>query len=149
MSKWCQVPFYRFFPGSTTWLPAYERYRRQPVDGPISELPKDGARCALELGHAGNHVFAREEPLPDLVTASSPAWAPSSTTTLLDGRERAAKDVVNHVSFDVTQEVGAALRSLRDTGLFGAGDCASVAEELLRWALRQPAVSEFWKGKQK
>ncbi len=121
MSKWCQA-----------------HYRRQPVDGPISELPKDGARCALELGHAGNHVFAREEA----------AGIPKDPLADINA-ERAAKDVVNHVSFDVTQEVGAALRSLRDTGLFGAGDCASVAEELLRWALRQPAVSEFWKGKQK
>lgn len=50
------------------------------------------------------------------------------------------------VSFEVTQEVAASLRALRDTGLFGNGvDCASVAEELLRHALRDPAVLPFWK----
>jgi hypothetical protein len=51
--------------------------------------------------------------------------------------------VVN-VSFDVSQEVAAALRALRDTGLFGNGyDGASVAEELLRRALRDPEISRF------
>jgi hypothetical protein len=53
--------------------------------------------------------------------------------------------IVN-VSFDVTQEVAAALRALRDTGLFGSGvDCASIAEELLRRALLQPGIVEYWK----
>lgn len=53
--------------------------------------------------------------------------------------------IVN-ISFDVTQEVAAALRTLRDTGLFGNGvDCASVAEELLRHTLRQPDVLEHWR----
>lgn len=48
--------------------------------------------------------------------------------------------VVN-VSFDVTQEVAAALRELRDTGLYGNGvDCTSVAEELLRKALLDLAM---------
>jgi hypothetical protein len=52
--------------------------------------------------------------------------------------------IVN-VSFDVTQEVAAALRALRGTGLFGNGvDCATVAEELLRRALLQPGVLEYW-----
>jgi len=50
------------------------------------------------------------------------------------------------VSFDVTEEVVAALRALRDTGLFGNGvDCASVAEELLRKALRDPAILPYWR----
>ena len=53
--------------------------------------------------------------------------------------------IVN-VSFDVTQEVAAALRALRDTGLFGNGcDSASVAEELLRRALLDPEVAEHWR----
>ena len=53
--------------------------------------------------------------------------------------------VVN-VSFDVTQEVAAVLRSLRDTGLFGNGvDCASVAEELLRKALLAPSILPYWR----
>ena len=60
-------------------------------------------------------------------------------------RDRARTRVVN-VSFDVTQEVAAALRALRDTGLFGNGvDCASIAEELLRRALQQPGVIEYWR----
>jgi len=58
--------------------------------------------------------------------------------------------VVN-INFDVTQEVAAALRTLRGTGLFGNGcDCASVAEELLRRALLAPSIAPFWqcrKGK--
>lgn len=50
------------------------------------------------------------------------------------------------VSFTVTQEVAAALRTLRDTGLFGNGvDCASVAEELLRKALLDSTVLPFWR----
>lgn len=53
--------------------------------------------------------------------------------------------VVN-VSFDVTQEVAAALRALRGTGFFGNGvDCASVAEELLHKALRDPSVLPYWR----
>jgi hypothetical protein len=49
------------------------------------------------------------------------------------------------VSFDVTQEVAAALRALRNTGFYGNGvDCASVAEELLRRALRDPEVVAHW-----
>jgi hypothetical protein len=65
----------------------------------------------------------------------------------LEGRgvQRMHPRIVN-VSFDVTQEVAAALRALRDTGLFGNGvDCASVAEELLRGALRDPAVLPYWR----
>lgn len=51
-----------------------------------------------------------------------------------------------NVSFDVTQEVAAALRALRNTGLFGNGvDCASVAEELLRKALLDRDVLPFWR----
>jgi hypothetical protein len=53
--------------------------------------------------------------------------------------------IVN-VNFDVTQEVAAALRALRDTGLFGNGvDCASVAEELLRRALLDPEILPYWR----
>lgn len=53
--------------------------------------------------------------------------------------------IVN-VSFDVTQEVAAALRALRDTGLWGNGvDCASVAEELLRRALLDPEILSHWR----
>lgn len=64
----------------------------------------------------------------------------------LEGRgvQRRHPRVVN-VSFDVTQEVAAALRTLRDTGLFGNGvDCASVAEELLRKALLGHKVLPYW-----
>jgi hypothetical protein len=53
--------------------------------------------------------------------------------------------IVN-VNFDVTQEVAAALRALRDTGFFGSGvDCASVAEELLRKALLDPQILPYWR----
>ena len=53
--------------------------------------------------------------------------------------------IVN-VSFEVTQEVAAALRALRGTGLFGNGvDCASIAEELLRKALLDPTILPYWK----
>lgn len=52
-----------------------------------------------------------------------------------------------NVSFDVSQEVAAALRALRDTGLFGNGvDCASIAEELLRRALLDPDVAAYWRS---
>jgi hypothetical protein len=67
--------------------------------------------------------------------------------TTLEGKGVQTKHprIVN-VSFDVTQEVATALRLLRDTGLFGNGcDCASVAEELLRHALRDPAIMQFWR----
>ena len=51
-----------------------------------------------------------------------------------------------NVSFDVTQEVAAALRALRDTGLYGNGvDCSSVAEELLRGALLDPTIFPYWR----
>jgi hypothetical protein len=53
-----------------------------------------------------------------------------------------------NVSFDVTQEVAAALRTLRDTGLFGS-DCASVAEELLRHALLDPKIAAYWQPRKK
>jgi hypothetical protein len=53
--------------------------------------------------------------------------------------------IVN-VSFDVSQEVAAALRTLSDTGLFGNGcDGASVAEELLRRALLDPEIVRYWR----
>ena len=64
----------------------------------------------------------------------------------LEGRgvQRMHPRVIN-ISFDVTQEVAATLRALRDTGLFGNGvDCASVAEELLRLALRDPEIVPHW-----
>jgi hypothetical protein len=70
----------------------------------------------------------------------------AKTAPTLEGRgiQPMHPRVVN-VSFDVSQEVAAALRALRDTGLFGSGvDCASVAEELLRLALRDPAVAAYW-----
>ena len=58
--------------------------------------------------------------------------------------------IVWNVSFDVTQEVAAALRALRDTGLFGNGmDCASIAEELLRRALLDPQVVPYWQKRTK
>ena len=51
-----------------------------------------------------------------------------------------------NVSFDITQEVAAALQTLRATGLFGNGvDCASIAEELLRKALLDPTIVPHWK----
>ena len=51
-----------------------------------------------------------------------------------------------NVSFAVTQEVAAALRALRDTGLYGNGvDCTSVAEELLRHALLDPTIVPYWR----
>jgi hypothetical protein len=65
----------------------------------------------------------------------------------LEGRgvQRMRPRIVN-VSFDVTQEVAAALRALRGTGLFGNGvDCASVAEELLRRALLDPEILPYWR----
>lgn len=53
---------------------------------------------------------------------------------------------VVEVRFEVTQEVAAALRALRATGLFGNGvDCASVAEELLRRALLDETIVPHWK----
>ena len=65
----------------------------------------------------------------------------------LEGRgvQRMHPRIVN-VSFDVTQEVAAALRALRDTGLFGNGvDCASIADELLRKALLDPTILPYWR----
>ena len=60
------------------------------------------------------------------------------------GVQQMCPRIVN-VSFNVTQEVAAALRALRDTGLYGNGiDCASVAEELLRSALLDPQVLPYW-----
>jgi hypothetical protein len=61
------------------------------------------------------------------------------------GVQRMHPRIIN-VSFDVTQEVAAALRTLRDTGLFGNGiDCASVAEELLRRSLLEPQIVPYWR----
>lgn len=55
------------------------------------------------------------------------------------------RPLIVEVSFTTTQEVAVALHALRSTGLFGNGvDCASVAEELLRYALRQPDVIRHW-----
>jgi hypothetical protein len=71
----------------------------------------------------------------------------ASTFPTLEGKgvQTMHPRIVN-VNFDVTQEVAAALRALRGTGLFGNGvDCASIAEELLRRALLQPGVVEYWK----
>jgi len=65
----------------------------------------------------------------------------------LEGRgvQRKHPRIIN-VSFDVSQEVAAALRALRDTGLYGNGcDCASVAEELLRKALLDPEIMKHWR----
>jgi hypothetical protein len=66
---------------------------------------------------------------------------PKPSRRRLAGSQRTR--VIN-VSFDVTQEVAAALRALRDTGLFG-WDCATVAEELLRRALLDPDVAKYWR----
>lgn len=74
----------------------------------------------------------------------------AKTFPTLEGRgvQRMHPRVIN-VSFDVTQEVAAALRALRDTGLFGNGvDCASIAEELLRKVLLDPAVLPYWRKEQ-
>jgi hypothetical protein len=75
-------------------------------------------------------------PLPPVVVrmeGGSPRAAPSSAR-------------IANVNFDVTQEVAAALRALRDTGFFGNGtDCASVAEELLRRALLDPEIAKYWR----
>ncbi len=61
------------------------------------------------------------------------------------GVQRMHPRIIN-VNYDVTQEVAAALRALRDTGLFGNGvDCASVAEELLRKALLDPSILPYWR----
>ena len=61
------------------------------------------------------------------------------------GVQRMHPRVVN-VSFDFTQEVAAALRKLRATGLFGNSvDCSSIAEELLRRSLLDPAIAPFWR----
>jgi hypothetical protein len=74
----------------------------------------------------------------------------AKTFPTLEGRGvQAMHPRIINVSFDVTQEVAAALRALRDTGLFGNGvDCASVAEELLRRALRDPEVAAYWQAPQ-
>lgn len=59
---------------------------------------------------------------------------------------KAKKFPALNVSFDVTQEVAAALNALRATGLFGNGvDCSSIAEELLRKALLDPTVVPHWR----
>lgn len=65
----------------------------------------------------------------------------------LDGRGvQAMHPRIVNVNFDVTQEVAAALRALRNTGLFGNGvDCASIAEELLRRVLLDPQVLPYWR----
>ena len=61
-------------------------------------------------------------------------------------RRFAKKFPTLNVSFDVTQEVAAALQALRATGLFGNGvDCASIAEELLRKALLDPTIVPYWR----
>ena len=50
-----------------------------------------------------------------------------------------------NIHFKVTPQVASALHALRATGLFGDGcDSASVAEELLRRALRDPEVAAYW-----
>lgn len=55
------------------------------------------------------------------------------------------REKIVNLSFDVSQDVAAALRKLRDTGFFGNGyDCASIAEELLRRTLLSPGVIEHW-----
>ena len=70
-------------------------------------------------------------------------------TTSKRERDKALKRLrprIINVSFDVTQEVAAALRALRDTGLYGNGvDCASVAEEMLRRALLDPTIVPYWR----
>lgn len=75
----------------------------------------------------------------------------AATSPTLEGRgaQQMRPHMIN-VSFDVTQEVAAALRTLRDTGLFGkGGDCASVAEELLRRALLDAQILPYWRKEPK
>jgi hypothetical protein len=53
---------------------------------------------------------------------------------------------VVEVRFKTTKQVHAALMALRNTGFFGDGcDSASVAEELVRRALLDPAILPYWR----
>jgi hypothetical protein len=80
----------------------------------------------------------------DFKKARRGRFAKASPTLEGRGVQTMHPRVVN-VSFDVSQEIAAALRALRNTGLYGNGvDCASVAEELLRRALRDPEVVAYW-----
>ncbi len=81
-----------------------------------------------------------------LVDASLPPKVPPKVPMKSTKRRRFVRFPMLNVSFDVTQEVVAALNALRHTGLFGNGvDCASIAEELLRRALLDPAIAPYWK----
>lgn len=82
----------------------------------------------------------------DLRDVLGPRTAPkgNGSPVISDATTRASRRFTN-VTFDVSLPVAKALRALRDTGFFGTGDCASVAEELLRRALLSPSVIEHWK----
>ena len=70
----------------------------------------------------------------------------SQPTVIKNPSKHLPREKIMNVNFDTSQNVAAALRALRDTGFFGNGlDGASVAEELLRWALLQPGVVEHWR----
>ncbi len=83
---------------------------------------------------------------PSLKNAKRGRFAKKFPT--LEGRGvQAMHPRIVNISFDVTQEVAAALRALRGTGLFGNGvDCASIAEELLRKALLDPQILSYWRS---
>jgi hypothetical protein len=82
----------------------------------------------------------------DFKKARRGRFAKASPTLEGRGVQTMHPRVIN-VNFDVSQEVAAALRALRATGLFGNGvDCASIAEELLRKALFDPQVLPYWQG---
>ena len=49
MTTWCQERY-----GPEHKIPVLDR----------KHLPKAGARCALEIGHDGGHLFVRDVPLP-------------------------------------------------------------------------------------
>ena len=92
------------------------------------------------ITRAGRYTVVYDDPRDD------PRKAQRGKFAKLEGHgvQEMHPRIVN-VSFDVTQEVAAALRALRGTGLFGNGvDCASIAEELLRKALLDPQVFPYW-----
>jgi hypothetical protein len=82
----------------------------------------------------------------DLRDVLGPRTAPKGdgSPVISDATTRASRRFTN-VSFDVSLPVAKALRALRDTGFFGTGDCASVAEELLRRALMEPDIAAVWR----
>ncbi len=55
MTRWCQTRYYR----------AHDAGLTGAVVGTSDHFPADGARCALEVGHIGAHLFARANPLSE------------------------------------------------------------------------------------